>query len=1355
MKKLFKIVLAISALVILLAASPLVAGAESDVPTHTVTFYDRGDVLVQMQAEEGMPLTEIPTPYREGYKHIGWRISGVDGDMFEPTAPITSDLDLYAVYELLPPTFEISSLSFTYDKAAHTLAFSSVSHPLLEGGILSYEWYRDGKPLGAYGSSLSIERVSDSGVYSCRLVFSVGGDVAEVTTPDIEVTVSKCEVALPNVQPLYYTGDPLSPPIYDTGYYTVDRAPHTAAGTYPVALTLTDPDNYTFIGTEKPSVTVDMTVLPAENCWIVEPSVSDVYTSFSPVASGMARFGTVRFLYSRDGVSYTDEPPLLPGEYYMRAEVEGSENYSSLTSAPMPFRVISERAVGIAVTSPADKMTYSAFEVFDPTGICVGVTYNSGRYETVGADKLSISYQQGDSLRYRDSGVIISYDDTSVLLRVTVLRADYDLSGVALPDVEAIFNGDFITADFTGTLPTGLDGIMPSTTITGGGTDVGEYTLTLTFSTASDNYNCPAPMSATLTILPCPREVVWSDISFVYDGKIKCPSAYYLDVLGRKVPLSVAGSHSYAGRYTAVVSTTDGNYALENPTVEYEILKADYDLTGVVWQGGGSTYDGGEKSVFLTGLPAGVTVIGYVNSTAVNVGEYTATATLDYDSANYNPPVVPSFKWCILPAEYPLDTFSFSDACAVYDGLGHYPILSGNMPVGLDGIALEYSFSRSATHVVEGRVRVEITFKTQSKNYIAPDLITRYVEILPQNIVVKWKNIKFYYTGAALVPTAFADECAVEVEGAAIDAGEHLATAVSLDSDYRITNDTCPFFILKAANLWLASLSVSDVFFGRSPAPYAKAQAGDVTYVYYTDQGCTNALDEMPSAVGRYYVVAHSQGDRNHEPITSSPVSFEIVAILPVALQVSLDREEYAALDRVNFTASLLNNDGSCSPLDASVVKVTYQGADVLLFGDTSVSFFYGELACTVPVKVVKRLYDMSGAKWSTDSFTFSGAAASVTLSGLPEGVTVREYIGNGFINAGEYTVYAVFNYDAENYEAPSLPAHTVTVAKQIVSIPSATLVEYDGAPHTAAITPSPLYYYGDLPTAFHAGAYPITLTLTDPDNYTFGTSDTATVYFVIMPRRISVTVSDIDWYFFNKEAAPTWEITAGTLVGGDALSPIFRIVGNSILAEFDNPDYDVTVIAGAVHMHRSLSPGTASVLLLVILCLVAITLAIIAVLKNRHRIACVYASSGRSDDSGATAVQSPPDPTPPTEPKDDIATVVDVEYADTAITNALAKDLIRHDDGIVTNGTRHGIVNVDTLSRSFSAGDRVDINALKSHSLIPYDTAYIKVLARGIIDKPLYVYANDFSLSAVKMIALSGGKAVKVNTVLRKNNKE
>ena len=47
---------------------------------------------------------------------------------------------------------------------------------------------------------------------------------------------------------------------------------------------------------------------------------------------------------------------------------------------------------------------------------------------------------------------------------------------------------------------------------------------------------------------------------------------------------------------------------------------------------------------------------------------------------------------------------------------------------------------------------------------------------------------------------------------------------------------------------------------------------------------------------------------------------------------------------------------------------------------------------------------------------------------------------------------------------------------------------------------------------------------------------------------------------------------------------------------------------------------------------------------------------------------------------------------------------------------------------------------------------AYLKIAARGVIDKPLTVRANSFSLTAVKMIALSGGKAEVVKT---KRNKK
>ena len=116
---------------------------------------------------------------------------------------------------------------------------------------------------------------------------------------------------------------------------------------------------------------------------------------------------------------------------------------------------------------------------------------------------------------------------------------------------------------------------------------------------------------------------------------------------------------------------------------------------------------------------------------------------------------------------------------------------------------------------------------------------------------------------------------------------------------------------------------------------------------------------------------------------------------------------------------------------------------------------------------------------------------------------------------------------------------------------------------------------------------------------------------------------------------------------------------------------------------------------------------------------------------------------------EDEIVIGIDQSHADRLISDSLAKELLKKEDNVVyTSGSKKGIINVDTISSNFKSGARVDVNSLKELNLIPYDTAYIKVLARGMIDKPLRVYANDFSISAVKMIALTGGEAHKVTTV-------
>ncbi|MBQ7227484.1 MAG: uL15 family ribosomal protein [Clostridia bacterium] len=104
----------------------------------------------------------------------------------------------------------------------------------------------------------------------------------------------------------------------------------------------------------------------------------------------------------------------------------------------------------------------------------------------------------------------------------------------------------------------------------------------------------------------------------------------------------------------------------------------------------------------------------------------------------------------------------------------------------------------------------------------------------------------------------------------------------------------------------------------------------------------------------------------------------------------------------------------------------------------------------------------------------------------------------------------------------------------------------------------------------------------------------------------------------------------------------------------------------------------------------------------------------------------------------------VSVTEAASAITDEVAEKLAMHEhETAFHRGTKKGIINIDTLSESFQSGDTVDIIELKEKGLIGKNVGYIKVLARGNLNKSLTVKANDFSLDAVKMIVLTGGAAV------------
>ncbi len=104
----------------------------------------------------------------------------------------------------------------------------------------------------------------------------------------------------------------------------------------------------------------------------------------------------------------------------------------------------------------------------------------------------------------------------------------------------------------------------------------------------------------------------------------------------------------------------------------------------------------------------------------------------------------------------------------------------------------------------------------------------------------------------------------------------------------------------------------------------------------------------------------------------------------------------------------------------------------------------------------------------------------------------------------------------------------------------------------------------------------------------------------------------------------------------------------------------------------------------------------------------------------------------------------VDVATADELMTDAVAEAVIEAVPGGCFTGLK-AIINISDINAAFSDGDVVDLKALKAKKLIPAASTRLKVLANGKLEKSITVYSEQFSVQAVKMITLTGGKAIQL----------
>ncbi|HSK69958.1 MAG TPA: fibronectin type III domain-containing protein, partial [Candidatus Limnocylindria bacterium] len=144
--------------------------------------------------------------------------------------------------------------------------------------------------------------------------------------------------------------------------------------------------------------------------------------------------------------------------------------------------------------------------------------------------------------------------------------------------------------------------------------------------------------------------------------------------------------------------------------------------------------------------------------------------------------------------------------------------------------------------------------------------------------------------------------------------------------------------------------------------------------------------------------------------------------------------------------------------------------------------------------EIAKARYDMGGARWDyAGPFVFDGTEKTVSVTGLPEGVSVRGYSPqNQATVVGAYTTFVQFDYDESTHEAPEMaPLHwSIVPARYDMSAArwnyTAPFV-YDGKAKSVQVTGLPagvrvVSYTGN--TAAAVGAYTARVTLAGQEGF-------------------------------------------------------------------------------------------------------------------------------------------------------------------------------------------------------------------------------------------------------------------------------
>ena len=588
-------------------------------------------------------------------------------------------------------------------------------------------------------------------------------------------------------------------------------------------------------------------------------------------------------------------------------------------------------------------------------------------------------------------------------------------ASVAAEDVEGIVSGvdtfaedvlPYLVFTYAGTAN---DGTPYSDTQVSADMKAGSYTVTVTMAEGG-NYYIASPVSEGYVVARMQlRTDVFSAAGAVYDGtphtaQVACTEEGYAGLYTfAEVTETEAGSYEVAVTLTAEAynnyrwenSSTDTFtlvWSIERATAEEAVFGAftseDLNITNWGAASGGVSVENAPQFWFVTNEGEKMSVSGYewsadgalwTNEAPTVAGSYYVRAyaegTENYDTL-YSEPVA----FVIGQGTYDMSGVTFADGTFVYDGSVRSLAVTGELPVGADGVAITFTVSEGSADVVEKKA-VQAVFTSHSSNYVfeggeSTYTLTAYLTVTAHGVQVVWEIPEYTYDGtvqhSAAEPTIKAYYTDVSGEKVYLTVGE------SEDGEFRnwreggytftVTDDDANYLLSDAQAVVMMNKAAITVTAEDKQSVYGEAEAA-LTYVLEGEtygQNVTVTLSrEAGTDAGTYAVTAQVSGAENFD-VTLVPGTYTITKA-SIAPSVTLAGWTYGSTanvpevsgafgGEVSYLYSGTSNGGtvwnsSTAPVEAGsyTLTVTVAESQNRLGGSASVQFIVSRMKLAAP----------------------------------------------------------------------------------------------------------------------------------------------------------------------------------------------------------------------------------------------------------------------------------------------------------------------------------------------------------------------------------------------------------------------